>query len=358
MKIYKYYFHLIFFWALLLIILPITQNDFLEYISVSSYFFLYFLAFLSVLNNIEILKNKIIKLLILWSIYISIINFINLSNSPLEYSQILIDTLWWPSIFIIFYSIFKNDFDHYYLNYIMLYLPYYIISIIFLVYLNIFYLSSNIFSSNGLIDFEKINSIFWVLLVIPFVFLFKKNIIKYFFLFISLVLIVISTKRSALIAVSLIIIFSIYKDLINSRKKIINLIYILIFLLVGYFSLLLFIKNSEINSLSRLSETNLQEESRYELMSESWKIFKSKNYFSIFFGSGHRGSAIDRGYEMLSKTAHNDFLEILYDYGVLGLLIYLKILLYFFKNIKLISKIDRKVSQSYLAAILIFIVMS
>jgi hypothetical protein len=101
---------------------------------------------------------------------------------------------------------------------------------------------------------------------------------------------------------------------------------------------------------------DFQEESRMYIYLDTWKNFNSKDIFQILLGSGHRSTAIDRG--ILSQTAHNDYLEVLYDYGIIGLLLYIYFTLLIVKRLIKLSKTGGRYFHAYFSAFLIFLVMS
>lgn len=103
--------------------------------------------------------------------------------------------------------------------------------------------------------------------------------------------------------------------------------------------------------------TDTMVEPRVIFFLESLEIFSSKGLLNLTFGSGHRATAIDRGRE-LSKTTHNDFFETLYSYGIVGLLFYLYILIYFVKQLKFFDKNDKIFYDAHFSSLIIFFIIS
>ena len=290
-------------------------------------------------------------MLIAWSIYISFINLINIDYSPFSYIETQLDTLWLPCIYIVFFDVFSKTSEYNYIKFIRKHFILYFLVIISLV----FYLITSFSGNADIYQIENqdlINSIYWVLFLIPFCFYFDKRT-KYLLFSIIFVAIIISSKRSPLVSFSIILFFSLYRDFFSFNIK--NIFFGIGAACIFYFIFLFAVENIEINSSGRLTSTTINEEPRYIFISESWESFKSKDLINIVFGSGHRSSAIDRGIG-LSKTTHNDFFETLYSYGIIGFLMYISLIIQIGKQIKLIS--IKNVYDAYFATFIIFIVTS
>ena len=86
-----------------------------------------------------------------------------------------------------------------------------------------------------------------------------------------------------------------------------------------------------------------------------WKAFKDSNIVKQVIGHGFNAVYLDR---ISISSAHNDFLEVLYDYGVIGLFFYVLLLFSFiFEAVKL-RKARCKSFAAVTAAILIYITLS
>lgn len=355
-KIFKFniLFLLLVSWSIANIILPTIEDSLLlgRFLQLC-YFIFYFLAFNSLLKKNN-RSNEIIKMLIFWSIYVSIINIINISNSPFSYIEVLKDTLWWPCIFIVFFDFFNSTNQINYLNYIRKYfLLYFLIISSLIIYLIIFY-SGNTDLNAGVVNQNEINSIYWILFILPFCF-YQSNKIKYLIFLITLMMIVISSKRSPLIAFGIILSISLFRDYFNLNFK--NI-------LIGFLSVIIMIftvnklsENISINSSERLISTNLVDEPRFIFILDSWQRFNSKSNINKILGSGHRASAIDRG-GILSKTTHNDFFETLYSYGLVGFVLYIYIFFLIFKRLYKFSKKDKIFYEAHLSSLIIFLIIS
>ena len=344
-----------FFWSLLTILLPVYEGNLI----ISRFWQLTYLSFyLIALRNLfepKIFNSYLVRLLLVWAIYTSCINLFSFQDSPFGYLETLVDTLWMPCTFIVFSEVFSETSENSFRKVLNKYFLFYF-SIVVLIS---FYLMIS-FSGNENIyeikDQKLINSTYWILFLVPFCFYLDKKT-KYILFAVILISIVVSSKRTPLLAFSPILIFSFYRDFLNPNMK--NIILGVGVSLLLYFMFSLVVKNIEINSSQRLTDTvnDIRAEPRYILIAESWDNYKSKNLISIVFGSGHRSSAIDRK-SGFSKTTHNDFFETLYSYGLIGLILYLKIITQIIKHTVLIPKDYKKRYDSYCSTLILLVTVS
>lgn len=307
-------------------------------------------------SKYRIFKNKTILLLFFWLLYVNFVNIITLADSPYNFIDIFIDTNWWVFIFILFFSIFLNDYEDYYLKKLIKFFPvFFFLSFILVSYKMIFFFGT---ISQGVIEQNDINSVFWVFLLIPFVFLTKNRFLKYLILSFALILIIVSSKRSAILAISVIFIFLMYIEIFNKQDFIKNLFKGFILIIISYLLFVFTISKVDVNVMDRFKETNLDEEARFDFVSESWEIYINKPLFNILCGSGHRSSGFDRGSDLLSKTTHNDFFEVLYNYGVFGLVLYFFIIFRIFLRFIYIKRYSENLFNSLIVTALIFFVIS
>jgi len=210
----------------------------------------------------------------------------------------------------------------------------------------------------NIMEMEEINSSYWILVLVPFAFLLDNKALKYVILLLTLILIIVSTKRGGTIAISLVILVSLIQGFFKRKNFLRN---VLLLTSLTFIFLLIFkntITKLNITAVDRLENTNIKEEARLELITDSWKKFKAKDLKFQIFGSGHRSTAKDRGSGYLSKTSHNDYFEILYNYGILGLTLYLYFLWQILLRIKFLYKIGDIFYEAYLVSFIIFFVMS
>lgn len=114
----------------------------------------------------------------------------------------------------------------------------------------------------------------------------------------------------------------------------------------------LFITQNDLSILDRLS--NIQDDGgsgRDIVWAYTWRmITEEPNVFPLLFGHGFNAVYSD---SMLGLSAHNDFLEIIYDYGLIGLLLYLALYVQLFSYYKRIKKLLPNIAGAFAASIVL-----
>ncbi len=178
------------------------------------------------------------------------------------------------------------------------------------------------------------NAVYGIVTLIPFLFLIKNKILGIIISAVMYLIILSSLKRGAIIVGSVLLLFFYYYTLfVNIKSVNIYKKYLKIFLLVVLF-LLLFIYLYEViisNELLLYRFKNLENDrgsSREEIFLDilnGWLDFS--NPFQFIFGYGFAGSTKFA----FGGTAHNDLLEVISNFGLFGLFIFVPIWHFIFK---------------------------
>lgn len=178
-------------------------------------------------------------------------------------------------------------------------------------FLFFFYKFSSYYSISG----GAIHAVYFIVVLLPIVFIIKNDIYKYIAIFVSLIISVLSFKRGAIISVILISFVFITLRLFeaNKKEKLFNVILLFgVFLAVQYY----YGQGSRDLEYTIKRFENLENDGgsgREELFNY---FIDEINHFSMIdhvFGRGAK--ATSSYYDNL--TAHNDWLELYFDYGVI-----------------------------------------
>ena len=173
------------------------------------------------------------------------------------------------------------------------------------------------------------------LMLIPVLFLIKQDYIRYSLLAISLFYLVMSVKRGNIVAAIIPVILLIWFSIRENRKSIFKVLLILI----AVIALLYLIKDWIVGNqyfLDRLENTlEGNSSNRDAIYSSAWNLWlHSDSLINILFGYGYDGTI----YNLYGNSrAHNDWLEILVDYGIVGVFFYMSI---FFSFIRILCRLD------------------
>ena len=160
------------------------------------------------------------------------------------------------------------------------------------------------------------NSIYLILSTFPFIFLVTNKKYRIALLILPILAFLVANKTTCLLAALASVGYYFFNDLRYSKSKWkIIATAILIVWAVSYYS------GNLIDFESILEDVNSDVDSggngRVDIIGNVWSHFINKGIINILFGSGYFAVAMDT-----NLSAHNDFLEILYDYGFLGLVLF------------------------------------
>lgn len=157
------------------------------------------------------------------------------------------------------------------------------------------------------------------IMMLPFILLVKKK--KNILIALLFIIAILSGKRTGTLALSLPIIYYIFtssRNLTGKIKAIFTIIFIaLLITLLGF----IFFEEQFTNIIDRFQ--NIQEDKgsgRTDIFAQVIILFQNSLPTEKLFGHGYNTVIAQIGY-----SAHNDFLEVIYDYGYLGFILYIAI---------------------------------
>lgn len=299
-------------------------------ISVSAFFMIGAFVF----SAIYVFNNKLDFLMIYMIIY-SVLNLLitticgvyPIRNLPFKAVEIAC----WVNVFIIGYFVaYKNEQIEKYLVLMLWMLP------VFLWYF--------IDMFNAQIEPEKqgtllLNSVFYILFLLPVGLTVKNNKMRYVFLIITFAAIICSSKRSAIIAfIMAVVVYLVINFKLNKDNRIGR---ILIIILAMIIAVILFDKIQSafgIDTIGRLENISTDGGSgRTTIWGKMFEYMKNQDLLEWMLGHGHRTTTVFGG-------AHNDFLEVLYDSGLIGFGFYIAIIF------KLTAKMAEMIKAKYIYA--------
>ena len=174
------------------------------------------------------------------------------------------------------------------------------------------------------------NASYLLLSLIPLLFLFESKKIQYILLFILMALIVSSMKRGAMFVSGVLSILFLYETFRSSTKKqkFRTLLFICICLLVSIKYLAEFYSENEYFQ-GRINQTMEGNVSGRDVIANDilTYFFYEASILQVVIGSGANATL-----DVTNNYAHNDWLEILINHGLLGLFIYLIYWILFYYN--------------------------
>ena len=181
-----------------------------------------------------------------------------------------------------------------------------------------------------------VNSVYYAISLLPFTLLFKSNILKLFSFLLCVGIIVFSAKATPLISLlfsSLVLIFVSS----NKYKNVIILITIPILIVVLIVFRNAIFGSDVVEKILSVNETGAV--GRLPIYQNVIKTFFSRPFINILFGNGYYGA-----YTFLGNSAHNDFLEVMFDFGLVGVALYFSF--YLMIGIRIVKGLKKRLPYS------------
>lgn len=205
-----------------------------------------------------------------------------------------------------------------------------VLSVIYFYHARVIYLEEHLFDADKSIT-NNASGIF--LFMLPLCFLFRHKWQQWLTLVVCVFFLLQGAKRGNIVAAAIPIILFVIYSLKGGNKSFFKIFLVLAaFVVLGYFSYQWFITNDYL--MYRLEKT-LEGDSSYRdlIYRAAWQTwFTSDSVIHYLFGYGFDGTIncpLMQGYR-----AHNDWFEILVDYGLVGAVLYLWIFIALFKQYK------------------------
>jgi hypothetical protein len=258
-------------------------------------------------------RNKIINTNSLLVLLVLVFTLINLNQSPVSTTRRYIELLI-PATFSIF--IFKFCSNLYKIELIEK-LAFFLLVAVFV----FFIISYQHFSNELVLNLEKASSFntYSCLYLLPLVLCNRNTLFRIGGLLLVFVSVLLSLKRGGIICFSLALVtFFLYEY--YRRNKLFNIKIILLIILVIWFGLFILNKYGISENLTvRFSALeDLQSLSRSYIYSTLWAEIQQFDFVSILFGRGWNAVIT---HTKIGFSAHNDFLEFLYDYGIITFIV-------------------------------------
>ncbi len=299
--------------------------------------------------------NKTGTRIVLWVLYAILITIF-------QHTELITDIriiLWWPSVYLLFYAISSTDTGRYKELLLNVFVPiiYLGCSAIFVVLRLAMF---NVFSF-----YTASNDIYYIILLLPFIIFLKNRGLRYFCLILGILLALYSFKRGAQLCVILSLLLYVLIDMKSSSMSVFKKIMYLI-VITGSVIVLFFYVNSKTEGyiVERFDEIEESGGSgRESIYTSVIKEFRMQDGFNQIFGIGLNGVKnhfhVTNVKDGRSYSAHNDFLEMMVDYGYIGLVLYLLLLFSVFGEIRYCKKTGiLSLYQSGLMGVSMFLIMS
>lgn len=186
-------------------------------------------------------------------------------------------------------------------------------------------------------------SSYFCMYVLPLVLCTDKKITKYISIVVVVVVIISSVKRTGAVALALGLVAYLFlqtNPFSSSKKSVIKKLAFVLIMLFSIFGIFYLFENSQLTLFNRLA--GLSEDGgsgRDVVYAKVWQMIVDQDIVGFVFGNGYNAVALDT---KMGMGAHNDFLEVMYDYGIIGLFLYLSLHFVLIKYVIRLSKSNSK----------------
>lgn len=279
--------------------------------------------------------SKVVLVYLCYIIFNTFYNFVLAGRGSYDSFIALHESIWWPTSFLLAYQFFychQTDGSSSKLS---------IKFFLFILCCNIVILCLQEIYLYSTLERMTSNNIYYIITLLPFAYLCKNRTLKYVLMVLITLLSVVALKRTAMIVCALvwfIDLLSIAKT--NKSPKYVIAFFIALGLIVfGYQKITNVVGGAALERFQGMAEDGGS--GRLDIYENVLRAYSSLPIDSKLLGCGHnavRRNDVVSYYQYGNEdsfSAHNDFLEILYDFGFVGFFLYL---IFVFQLIKAIFR--------------------
>ena len=305
-------------------------------------------AFYIVLNIRHVHINKIGRVLLFLSCYMAIWKVIELPITVglLSYFYQPMQNLLVILMFIFAYTISSKSKEL---------LEFFATGMIVAMLITVFFYYKNWTFANE-VDEAHLGTSYYVLFLLPTLLLTPHKWLRYVGLIITGLVLFSSFKRGGVIAFVLAIVAYLFVKEVLVERKFTRLLVFLI-ALIALFIILIFVDNAMGNIISERI-LNIREDGgsgRDQVWATTWNMIKTSNSEHLIYGHGYDGVLKN---SPLGISAHNDFLEIMYNYGIVGFIPYLILHIQLMKQVFASIRVRNEYAAIIAFTYTIFFIMS
>lgn len=230
------------------------------------------------------------------------------------------------------------------------------ITIVFLFLL--YYYFNNYYNSELLNTERTTNGSYVMLYLLPFLLCHKKRHFRILAMLLTLVAIMFSLKRGGFVALlAAIVVYLLISQIgINKKRFLFWRLLLLIILSIGFYMLINYLNENVLEGfLFGRFEKDDTGSGRMTIYQKYWMMLLNSSPWHLLVGHGWQGSIRDSG---IGYTCHNDFLESIVDFGIIGFILYLLLYIELIKLCKRMVRDNNEYAPAMGASIAMFFMNS
>ncbi len=200
------------------------------------------------------------------------------------------------------------------------------------------------------------NASYTILYMLPLLLCSKKKVIRIVAIILTVVAVLLSIKRGSISALSvglLVYFYIVLFKLMSNKSKLLKIIILCLVCYVFYEFLLYFNTLSDDSILNRFSSiVDDKGSGRLDIFKHTLEMIQGSSLLEVIFGHGWNMVIVD---STLGFSAHNDHLEILYDFGLIGYVLYLSMIIRLLKLTVYLVRVKSELSAPLAMSLVIFL---
>lgn len=314
------------------------------------YFSIVFLFLLSILLPIK--KEDLNRLIVVGGLLV-IIMIINSSIMTIhKQSTPFLQMVFYIGLwFFVLFSIYQYSFSEDDTNWFSILSVLYLIGALFL-YSNMLYKDYR--NPNG---FYEITIAYYLLCALPVAFSLRNKVIKTIAIVLVFIGGIMSFKRTIMLTLAVVLLAFL---LFSSKKKLLRKVLIVILSALILVIVVVSLNNQLISQIGAIWVTRFFSEgtvigARGDVFSNVLQLLADSPVSKLLLGHGYNAVS---AYSSSGLSAHNDFLEILFDYGIIAFFLYVYFIVLLIKDYRCMKKNNDQNSFPMLVSIIVFVIPS
>lgn len=208
----------------------------------------------------------------------------------------------------------------------------------------------------------QINNFYFVIAPLPFLFLIEKPFFRSLFLVLSTFCVVVSLKRSGFIIIVLLLLYTTYYYTL-SRGKLKRKFWFILFFVAVVGVAYNYMQSLDVEyydrMITRIENTKDDGGSgRTSLLKKSQQKIGEMNVIELLIGKGFSACDSEDLNPLGYASFHNDYSEMMYSYGIIGMLLLFGFIMNLFNKCRYAWKNNNRYRYSLMSSIIIFVVFS
>lgn len=237
-------------------------------------------------------------------------------------------------------------------------------NVFFILTIVCFVLFCRFYSLNQIQDdrLSALNIVYYLIFMLPIVLMSKNKKIVGIGIALNILAVVLSSKRGALVIVLIALFVWIRTDLSGrfDTKKLSKVLFYVVLAIVALIAITALVDELGLNIFERMESFLSGEDSsgsgRITIWTDYWNQMKRDSIWHDFFGRGYNATKLNADLKPLGLSwAHNDFLQVLFDYGIIGLVIFCIIVGKLFKIASEMKKFQYCYYRQFFVSLFIFL---